>query len=361
MKARIGVAITLGALAALAGTAVGQEQRNPLPTGPMSILYAETPEVEALTAPHGPGAPLSGARGVYRQDPGPGGMFDPHGRNDDYRIGKVNATALAPLSAEEMADLIRAESDTPRIPNNTGLVAIDEIGNSFNDGRVRLEYKVVNVRGKRYRIAAHNRIVVTRHGWKLVRGKPGLPTVSPDSLGSRFSEAMRILAETPHAAGGTYADRVHIYVAPAFVSAIGIGRGPHRHLGNDGKPQRATWRGVMPALARAGGVWLEMYHFDQRALGTMSAAIWRATPRSFGAYLRSFGGDTSRLHFLISGATNMPRGAVPAGCGNPMACQWALARSTPAGRAILANGVGVYRPGAMTAAFRAEFNASFGG
>jgi hypothetical protein len=92
----------------------------------------------------------------------------------------------------------------------------------------------------------------------------------------------------------------------------------------------------------------------------MSAAIWRATPRSFGSYLRSFGGDTSRLHFLLSGATNVPVGA-PAGCGNAMACQWALARSTPAGRAVLANGVGVYRPGTMTATFRAEFNRSFPG
>jgi hypothetical protein len=352
--------IVVGVCAAWAGTAAAQEPRNPLPTGPMSILYADSSEVEALTARHGPGPALSGARGVYRQDPGPGGMFDPTGRNDDYRIGKVNAVALAPLSAEEMADLIKTESDTPRVPNKTGLVAIDEIGNSFNDGRVRVEYKTVKVRGKRYRIASHNRIVVTKSGWKLVRGKAGLPTVSPDSLGSRFSEAMRILDGTPHPAGGTYADRVHIYVAPAFVSAIGIGRGPHRHLGNDGKPQRATWRGVMPALARAGGVWLEMYHFDRRNLGTMSAAIWRATPRSFSAYLRSFGGDTSRLHFLISGATNPPAGA-PAGCGTPMSCQWALARSTPAGRAVLANGVGAYRPGSMTASFRAEFNTYFPG
>jgi len=360
VKSHGGVAVALGTLAALAGTAAGQEQRNPLPTGPMSILYAETPEVEALVSPYGAGAPLSGPRGVYRQDPGPGGILDPHGRNDDHRLGKVNAADLAELSSQEMADLIRAESDDPRVPNNTGLVAIDEIGNAFNDGRVRIEYKIVRVRGKKYRIAAHNRIVLTRNGWKLVRGKAGLPTVSPDSLGSRFSEAMRLLSETPHPSGGTYADRVHIYVAPAFVSAVGIGRGPHRHLGNDGKPQRATWRGVMPALARAGGVWLEMYHFDQTALGTMSAAIWRATPRSFGAYLRRFGGDTSRLHFLISGATNRPRGA-PARCGNAMACQWALARSTPAGRAVLANGVGAYRPGSMTASFRTEFNRSFPG
>jgi hypothetical protein len=360
MKVHGGIVIALGGLAVLATTAAAYEQRNPLPQGPMSILYAEASEVQALTSPDGPGPPLSGARGVYRQDPGPGGLFDPDGRNDEYRIGKINAAALTSLSAEEMADLIRAESDSPRIPNTTGLVAIDEIGNLFNDGRVRTKYKVVNVRGKRYRIATHNRVVVTRLGWRLVRGKAPLPVVLPGSRGSRLSEAMLLLAETPHPAGGSYADRVHIYVAPAFVTAIAVGRGPHRHLGQDGNPQRATWRGVMPAIARAGGVWLEMYHGNQGALAvqTFSADIWRATPRSFSAYLKRFGGDPSRLHLMISGAANMPPGA-PAGCESPMSCQWALARSTPAGRAMLANGVGVYRPGSMAASFRAEFNASF--
>ena len=355
-------AVVLGVLLAGGGVANGDEgddhgppHRNPLPTGPMAILYAETRDVEALTDPRRPGAPITGDRRAFRQDRGPGGMLDPHGRNADFRIGKVNAREMEGLSGEEIAALIRRESDHPEIPNNTGLVAIDELGNGFNDGRVRIEYRVVNVRGKRYRIASHNRIVITRTGWKLVRGQAALPTVSPDSLGSRFSEAMRILAETPHVAGGTYADRVHVYIAPAFASSIGVGRGPHRHLGPDGKPHRATWRGVMPGVARAGGIWLEMYHFDRRNLGTMSAGLWRAIPQGFTSYARRFGADPQRIHFLLSGARNVPAGA-PEGCGNAMSCQWALARSTPAGRAILANGVGVYRPEAFSATFRAEFN-----
>ena len=64
---------------------------------------------------------------------------------------------------------------------------------------------------------------------------------------------MRLLSERAHPAGGTYAERVHLYIAPAFSTSIALGRGVHHHLGNDGKPHRATWRGVMPALARAGG------------------------------------------------------------------------------------------------------------
>lgn len=360
MRAGYRITVTLGVLAAVAVGATAHEaqsvpQRNPLPTGPMSVLYTSNEAARALTAPGGPGRPLSGDRGVYRQDPGPGGIFDPHGRNNDFRFGKVNARDLVGLSAQEMADLIRQESDHPGVPNNTGIVAIDELGNAFNDGRVRVQYRWVNVRGKRYRIAAHNRIVLTRNGWRLVHGRAPLPTVSPDSLGSRFSAAMRILALTPHPAGGSYADRVHVYIAPAFATSVGVGRGPHRHLGPDGKPHRATWRGVMPGVARAGGIWIEMYHFDQRSLGTMSAALWRQVPQGFLSYARRYRADPSSVRFILSGATNVPAGA-PAGCGNAMACQWALARSTPAGRRILANGVGAYRTASMSATFRAEFN-----
>jgi hypothetical protein len=364
MKTRYRVAAALGLLAATALPAAAQDggevpPRNPLPSGVMSVLYTANDETRVLTAPGGPGPALGGDRGVFRQDPGPGGVFDPHGRNGDFRIGKVNARDLVGLSAEEMAALIRRESDDPVVPNNTGLVAVDEIGNAFNDGRIRIEYRWVTVRGKRYRIASHNKIVLTRTGWKLVRGRAALPPVPPDSLGSRFSEAMRILAETPHPAGGSYAERVHVCIAPAFGSSVGVGRGPHRHLGPDGKPHRATWRGVMPGVARAGGIWIEMYHFDGRALGNMSAGLWRAIPQGFGNYAARFGADRSRMRFLMSGAPNIPAGA-PRGCGNAMSCQWALARSTPAGRAILANGVGAYRTGAFSRTFRAEFNRTFG-
>jgi len=304
------------ALIALAAAAIAA----PGPAAPrMSILYDEGAAVRALTHPSGPGAPIGADRGAYRQDPGPGGIFDPQRRDDAHRIAKVPAAELAALSGEAMAQRIRREVDRPRHPNRSGLVAIDEIGNPFNDRRGA--------------------------------GGPG----------ARLSRAMAILAGIPHRAGGTYADRVHLYVAPAFGASIAAGRGPDHNLGRDGKPHRATWRGVMPALARAGGVWLEMYHHSRAAgLTPMSAREWRTLPGDFSAYHASFGGDVGRLHLVLSQARALPAGA-PARCGGPMACQWRLARSTPAGSAILANGPGAYRLGAQAIAWRAQYNRAFGG
>ena len=352
------MAVGLG-LGVVTGSAAAQE-RQPPRSGPMSILYADQRDVVALTSPSGPGRPLSGARGAVRQDPGVGGMLDPAGRDADHRISKVSDHDLVDLSAVEIADHIQRESDSPRIANTTGIVAIDEVGNPFNDGRVTTTYRWVNVRGKRIRVASHNRVVITPNGWRLVRGSAALPSLKPESLGARLSEAMRILASRAHPAGGTYADRVHIYVAPAFSTSIAGGRGPHRHLGNDGKPHRATWRGVMPALASAGGVWLQMYHYSGRSLGTMSAKTWRTVPTSFTAYGARFGLRRDRVHFMFGGATRIPVGA-PRGCGDAMACQWVLAGATPAGRAVLANGPGAYRTGSLSTSWREQYNRVFTG
>ena len=41
-----------------------------------------------------------------------------------------------------MADRIEDEIDDPEIPNTSGLVAIDEIGNRWNDGKVRITYSL---------------------------------------------------------------------------------------------------------------------------------------------------------------------------------------------------------------------------
>ena len=42
-----------------------------------------------------------------------------------------------------------------------------------------------------------------------------------------------------------------------------------------------------------------------------------------------------------------------------MACSWTLAESTPAGKAILANGPGVYRIGSEARDWLAEYNKRF--
>lgn len=323
----------------------------------MSIIYDEREAVRVLTDPSGPGAPIDASRGAMRQDPGAGGIFDPAGNDAAHRIGKVPAGELEGLSPEAMADRIQDEVDDPEVPNTSGLVAIDEIGNRWNDGRVRIRYSYVRVRGKRIRVAAGNRIVVTKRGWRLVKGAAALPPIDPASPGAKLSAAMDLLAARPYPGGGSYADRVHLYIAPAFSTSIAAGRGPHRHLGNDGKPHRATWRGVMPAVARAGGVWLEMYHHDG-SLRSMTAKEWRTVPRAFAGYAVRFGGTPDRLHLLIGG-TPAPAGS--SGCGDAMACQWALAASTATGRALLANGPGAYRLGSQAAAWRAEYNRALPG
>lgn len=347
-------------LAGLATAAVAVSPAIASADGRMSILYDEQGPVRALTDPAGPGTPITAERGAFRQDPGVGGIFDPQGRDSAFRIGKVSASEIEDLSPEAMADFIQDEVDDPEHPNSSGLVAIDEIGNAFNDGRARITYSYVRVRGKRIRVSSMNRIVVTKRGWRVKRGTAPLPVISPGSPGARLSAAMTILAARPHPAGGTYAERVHLYIAPAFSTSLAAGRGRHRHLGNDGKPHRATWRGVMPALARAGGVWIEMYHHS-RAVGvhSLTAKEWRTVPKAFASYAATFGVDRSRLHMVISASAAPPARAV--GCGAPMECQWRLAAATPSGAAMLSNGPGAYRVGDQATAWRVEYNRYFAG
>jgi hypothetical protein len=325
----------------------------------MSILYDEQDAVRTLTDPAGPGAPIDASRGAFRQDPGPGGIFDPQGRDDAYRVAKLSASEIEGLSPEAMADRIQREIDHPEHANTSGLVAIDEIGNLFNDGRVRITYSTKTVRGKRIRISSSNRIVVTKRGYRVVRRPAQLPVVSPASPGAKLSDAMEILAARPYPGGGSYAERVHLYVAPAFSTSIAFGRGPFHHLGNDGLPHRATWRGVMPALKLAGGVWIEMYHSSGGGITTMSAREWRVVPTVFTSYAGTSGVEAARIHLTMTSASALPAGA--SNCGDPMACQWKLAGSTPTGARLLANGPGAYRLGAQAMGFRLQYNGVFGG
>lgn len=341
------VLLALAAAAALPGVASAR----------MSIFYDEQDAVRVLTDPSGAGAPIDALRGAVRQDPGSGGIFDPAGNDAAHRIAKLPAGEIEGLSPEAMADRIQDEVDDPEIPNTSGLVAIDEIGNRWNDGRPTISYSYVRVRGKRIRVAAGNKIVVTKKGWKLVKGAAALPAVDPSSPGAKLSTAMDLLAQRPYPGGGSYAERVHLYIAPAFSTSIAAGRGAHRNLGNDGKPHRATWRGVMPAVAKAGGVWIEMYHHDG-TLTSMTAREWRTVPQGFASYAARFGAAPDRLHLLIGG-TPAPAGS--SGCGDAMACQWALAGATPTGQAMLANGPGAYRLGSQAAAWRAEYNRALPG
>jgi len=312
------------ALLALAVLAVAAPAA-PAATSPITLVYDVTDVVRRLVDPPS-GRGLTPERGALRQDPGSGGMLVP-GDNAPYRVGKVSGRDLEAMSARAMADALRREVAAGAFGAGSHMVAIDEIGRRFGDGAPR----------------------VPRRGMTL-------PPVDPSSPGARFTAAMRLL-DTPSPYGGTWASRVHVYLAPAVHTAIAAGRGPHRNLGRDGKPHWSTWRGVMPGLALAGGVHLQMYSGVGGRTVSFTAGTWRAVPPSFLGLFARYGGDAARVHFLFTGGA-VPRGA-PRGCGDAMGCKWALAEATPAGRAILANGPGVYRIGGDALAWLREFNRRF--
>jgi hypothetical protein len=102
-----------------------------------------------------------------------------------------------------------------------------------------------------------------------------------------------------------------------------------------------------------------MYHgLGVTITSPFTVSEWRSAPAAVGAEFRRAGGDMSRLHMLVTGNDTYPTGgSLPAGCVTPQSCVWALAESTPAGRQILANGVGGYRLAQSARPFLAEWHA----
>ncbi len=292
---------------------------------PLVLVYDTDAGVHALVNPaSGPG--LTPGRGALRQEPGPGGMLT-GGDPTRFAVAKVSGADLEHMSPRAMASLLRARIRRGEHGAQAHLVTVDELGAPYADARPR----------------------------RVVRGAR-LPRVSPRWPGSRFTQAMRLL-DRPSPYGGTWASRVHVYLAPTVHSSIAAGRGPQRNLGRDGKPHLRSWRAVMPGLALAGGVHLQMYHARGGARWAFTAGEWRRVPAATVGLLRRYGGDAARVHFVMS-AVGMPAGA-PAGCGSPAACTWTLASSTPWGRTVLANGPGVYRIGPDAPDWLAQFNARF--
>jgi hypothetical protein len=337
--AAVSTAIALGALAAPAAASAAT-----------SIIYDLDPAASQIVHPADGSPGLGPARGALRQEGSSGHLFQ--GAADaPYRIGKVSGAALATMTVSQMAAALRNQIDYGCVIDGrdygctSGLVTVDEIGNAFNDGPSP---------------KAPARHFTSRRAARAAGPPPPvpLPPVDPQSAGARFSRAMAILDTLPAPGGGSYASHVHVYVAPAAVSAIGSGRGPNHNLGRDGKPHFSTWRAVMPGLARAGGVWLEMYHGSPGGtVSAFTAAEWRTGPRDVVDVLSSFGGDVSRVHFMLT-ETGMPAGA-PSGCATPMACTWALASLPGANARILANGPGAYRVGAQAAEWIRQYNLRF--
>jgi hypothetical protein len=291
----------------------------------LTLVYDTSNIVRDLVSPGGQRG-LSPERGALRQDPGGGGMFAP-GDNSRYRVAKVSDEDIVSRSAGDIASLLKSQIRRGRVGATSHLVSIDEIGRPFGEAPPSSP----------------------RRG--------GAPSpVDANSPGARFTAAMRILASEESPYGGTWASRVHVYVAPGMSTAIGAGRGPDRNRGRDGKPHRPSWQGVMPGLALTGGVHLQMYNGKGGSPSPFSAANWRRVPSGFLTLFGRYGGDGSRLHFIFTGG-GVPAGA--SGCSGSQNCAWKLAESTPAGRGILANRPGVYRIGGDARAWLREFNARF--
>ncbi len=289
--------------------------------GATGVLYDLDAAVREVVDPLDGAPGFTHARGALRQEPSTSGLFAAD--DDRAQMGKVTEEDLRGLPPEQIAGVLREAIEE----SDSHLVAFDELTPYESDPK----------------------------GPVVKRGR--IPAPDPDSPGAHLAQAMAIL-DTASPYGGTWASRVHIYVAPAVTSAIAAGRGPDRNWGRDGKARFRTYRTVMTGLARAGAVWIEAYHGKTVPLQSFTVEEWRRAPAAFTAEYRRAGGDPSRLRFLITGTDAYPRGGpLPPACTTPMACQWALAEGTAAGRSMLANGVGGYRLGAHARPWLAEWQA----
>ncbi|MEW6582404.1 MAG: hypothetical protein AB1416_06555 [Actinomycetota bacterium] len=298
------VAAALGVLAAPAGAGAA-----------MSILYDLDPHVREIVRPSDGTRGVGPARGAHRQEGSTSHLFA--GDADTrYRLGKVPAAELAGMAPAQIAATLRRQIDgTCTIAGRdygcrSHLVTVDEIDGAFSD----------------------------RAG----------------NAGRRLLTAMRML-ERPSPYGGTYASRVHFFIAPTMTAQFAAARGRHHNLGRDGKPHFPTWTYAVAAVARGGGAWLEMYHARGGVRTPFSAGEWRRGPRDFLSLYTRSGGKAERVHFVMTGTAQPPPGRLPA-CSGPMSCTWALASRPGANARILANGPGAYRVGDQAADWVREYN-----
>jgi hypothetical protein len=336
--------VVAGAIAVVAGAALvgGVAMRpgvasatavTPVTPAPWfsSLLYDTDANVSVLTSGVGPdggtiGPALTPDRGGVRQEPSGTNMMGMNARDNGARIAKINARQLLGRTPGQMVNIIKRSINGPCTLTGDGIVrnfgceshkvAIDEISPAF----------------------------ATPH------------TGGDGYLGRDFSIAMRVLARTPSPWGGTYASRVAVYVDAGVTVSIYAGRGKNHNLNGHGRPQYAVFSDVMPGVAKAGAVWMEMYKGVRTVSGTapLTPGQWRLLPTRFAGYLVHFGGRVAHIHYLFGDT-----GAPTPGCPDPQACTWALAARTGVNRTILGNGPGEYRLGTQAASWLAQFNAYF--
>ncbi len=237
-------------------------------TNRMSILYATDPSVRDILADS---SQMPGLPWLFRQEPSNSGPGARLGVDNSQRMTKLNGASLAKMTSSQMFDAlwkgVNRSCVTPAGINTcpAHLVAVDEIGAAF--GRVEGD-QGVNV--------------------------PGY----------RLKSAMETLAQIQSPWGGSYASRIHFYLAPGVSTAIAAGKGPAHNLGADGKVHWPDYSSVIDAFTTAGGVWLEMYHYPTRgsARTPFTSTEWRTVPTAVAAFMAERGIEypLQSLHFVMT-------------------------------------------------------------
>lgn len=243
----------------------------------MSILYVTDVGATSIL---GSSAGMRGLPWLFRQEPSNSGGDAALAGGGTQRMWKVSGSALAAKpSANAMAAMLKAAVDrtcvTPAGVNTCGahLVGVDEIGAAFGTA-------------------------------------PGEPDAG--TPGERLRGAMISLAKKEFRPGISYASRIHFYVAPGVITSISAGYGPTRTLGANGKEMRRDYSAATSAMSRAGGVWLEMYHYPERGKPRrpFTGAEWRDVPTRVAAFLRERTTGTrdplNYMHFVLTDTPGNP-------------------------------------------------------
>lgn len=308
----------------------------------ISILY-DTDQGVATTL--GPSMTMRFLPWIFRQEPSSSEPLAALGNNSSQRITKVKAAELAlEPSAQAMAATLRAAVDktctTPAGFNTCGahMASIDELTQTYSQS-------------------------------------PSSTRPNSNNPGVRLANAMRMLQKTPSPWGGSYASRIHIYIAPGVSTSIAAGRGTFRTRGRDGKNHFRNYGWAVQALSRAGDAWLEMYHFRNTPTKTAFTPLeWRNVPTAVATFMRERSPTTNplnKLHFMVAevaptdGCARLRPGPetpvtvtartsitvlptpeaieVIPDSGSPMSCIWQRMQTGPVNQRITANGVGTHR------------------
>ncbi len=330
-------------LIALIASAVAALATGTAQAAPMIVLYAPDETNRTIIKPGTSDAlPIDGR--LYVQEANIGHLFAGDA-DKPYRLDHVSAaTLIGKGTGEAMAAYLKGRIDSGacmfsfgRVECQSGLVFVDELDHRFGE-------KAPNLKTKAWAGRTSRSQPKKKFPNYIPRPRAGQP-------GYELSRAMVILSQTPYSNGGSYAERIHFYIAPGFVTSVGESYGKYFNMGRDKRPHWPSHEGVRTALQLSGGVWLEMYHYINKVRYPFHTKEWAKHPTRFAKFMTATGATVadpalvSKLHFHMSSGMPKNTGFAAPECANPatpQGCQFAMA-SLPQNRAILANGVGQYR------------------